>query len=62
MKKKEKNVGILDRAEIYETTMGLGRAQIAISKLVKAKLASREELETVNEMFKKFKKLYAESY
>tara|TARA_Y100000034_G_scaffold117400_1_gene156788 strand:+ start:819 stop:1133 length:315 start_codon:yes stop_codon:yes gene_type:complete len=61
-KKKDKDVGVLDRAEIYEATMGLGRAQTAISKLVKAELASREELETVNDMFKKFKKLYAESY
>ena len=61
-KKKDKNIGILDRGHLYDTAMGLGRAKVAIKELVKAKLFSQEDYDVIDTVFKKAKKLYADSY
>ena len=60
--KKKKDIGILERAALYDAAMGLGRAKSAIAKLKKAKILTGEEYETVKELFVKMQKLWADSY
>tara|TARA_Y100000310_G_scaffold312053_1_gene358992 strand:+ start:1297 stop:1614 length:318 start_codon:yes stop_codon:yes gene_type:complete len=61
-KKEKKMLGILERSALYDSAMGLGRAKDAIGKLRKAKILTEEDYETVNQLFKKVKKLWADSY
>ena len=55
-------IGVLERREIYEAAMGLGRAAIAISKLSKAGIVSNEKSLTIKRLYDELKNLYAESY
>ena len=55
-------IGIMERREIYEAAMGLGRAYGAITKLSEAGIVSNEKQETIKRMYEEMKNLYAESY
>tara|TARA_R100000008_G_C3482681_1_gene114660 strand:- start:91 stop:405 length:315 start_codon:yes stop_codon:yes gene_type:complete len=55
-------IGVLERREIYEAAMGLGRTMSAMIKLSKAGIVSQEKLDTIKGIFDEMKNLYAESY
>ncbi len=54
-------IGILERREIYEAAMGLGRAFSAYAELHKAGLVSAEKKDTVKRLYDEMKNLVIEA-
>ena len=55
-------IGVLERRQVYEAAMGLGRAMEAFVELSKAGIISREKKDTIMSLYDEMKNLYAESY